>query len=42
MADRILTSATLSPASVLAGDSAEFVITLTIGEDYTRNESRIG
>lgn len=39
-ADNIIV-ASVSPTEVLAGDSAEFVITVTVGEGYTEGESRL-
>ncbi len=38
---RVFDAAVIQPDSVLAGDSAEFSIRLTVGPDYTRNASRI-
>ncbi|MBN1675516.1 MAG: hypothetical protein JXR37_31030 [Kiritimatiellae bacterium] len=38
---RIFKKATLTPKSIVAGDSAEFVVTLAIGKGYPRGPSRI-
>lgn len=37
----VFDAAHLSPTRVLAGDSVEFVVTLTVGEDYTPGPSRL-
>ncbi len=37
----VFDTAVIAPGSILAGDSAEFSIRLTVGPDYTRGESRI-
>ncbi len=41
MSQPVFSSASLSPTEVLAADSAEFVITLTIGPGYTPDVSRL-
>lgn len=37
----VFSNAVITPESVLAGDSTEFIIKLTVGADYTRGASRI-
>ena len=41
MPNEVFTDATLHPTEILAGDSDEFVIALTVGEGYTPGASRI-
>jgi len=38
---KVFAQANLSPTVVTAGDSYEFIITLAVGEGYTRGPSRI-
>ncbi len=41
MKHKIFQHATLTPTEILAGDSAEFIIRLVVGEDYTSGPSRL-